>query len=90
MSDDARRDRAYAWYTRMSMPARDDMKERVDEMRASAGIGVEDVDLLPWGASGKRVNVAKMQQFINAGFKKKVTCKKKAAAAPAAADSDSD
>jgi hypothetical protein len=90
MSDDARRDRAYAWYTRMAMPNRVDMKERVNEMPASAGIGVDDIDLLPWGASGKMVNVAKMQKFINAGFKKKFTRKAKVGAAPVVSDSDSD
>jgi hypothetical protein len=90
MSDDARRDRAYAWYTRMAMPNRVDMKKRMNEMPSSAGIGIGDVDLLPWGASGKLVNIAKMQKFIHAGFKKKFTRKAKVGSAPAVSDSDSD
>lgn len=87
MSEAARRDRAYSWYTRMAMPTREAMKEKVDTMPTSSGLTKECVDLLPWNASGKMVNVAKMQKFINAGFKKKFTSRRKT---KAAVDSDSD
>jgi hypothetical protein len=67
MSEDARRGRAYAWYSRMAMPTRDAMKERVARMPTSAGVLVEDVDLLPWTYNDKLVNVEEMQNFINDG-----------------------
>lgn len=87
MSESARRDRAYKWYTRMGQPARDAMKERVETMPVSSGISVDDVDLLPWNASGKHVNIAKMQRYINESFKKTFTSR---TAKPAGGDSDSD
>ena len=72
MSENACRERAYGWYTRMAMPPKDEMKQRIAGMSASSGVRVEDVDLLPWSASNRMVNVAKMQRFINEGFKKKI------------------
>jgi hypothetical protein len=67
VSEGARRGRAYAWHTRMAMPTRDAMKERVARMPTSAGVLVEDVDLLPWSYNDKMVNIEKMQNFINDG-----------------------
>ena len=88
MSEAARRDRAYSWYTRMAMPTKEAMKEKVELMPTSAGLTVDDVDLLPWSMGGKMVNVAKMQKFINEGFKKKFTSRRKKKAADSDSDSD--
>lgn len=63
-SENARRERAYSWYTRSAMPKRDDFKERVRAMPLSSGITEEDVDLLPWNSRGTMVNVAKMNSFL--------------------------
>ncbi|GAX19517.1 hypothetical protein FisN_19Hh092 [Fistulifera solaris] len=87
MSENARRERAYGWYTRMAMPSKDDMKQRVAGMPASSGVRVEDVDLLPWSVSGRMVNVAKMQKYINEGFKKKIAPRPRRPIKP---DSDSE
>ena len=88
MSEDARRERAYSWYTRMAMPKRDEMKERVTTMHRTSGVTEEDIDLMPWNAKGTMVNVGKMQRFINAGFKKKFTRKNSKASADSDSDSD--
>ena len=88
MSEDARRERAYSWYTRMAMPSRAEMKERVSTMKRSSGVAEEDIDLMPWNAKGTMVNVGKMQRFINAGFKKKFTRKNSRASADSDSDSD--
>jgi len=87
MSEDARRERAYTWYTRMGMPTKEAMKERLEMMPSSSGITTEDVDLMPWNASEKMVNVGKMQRFLNAGFKNKFKHRKKKAVV---VDDDSD
>jgi hypothetical protein len=77
MSDDARRERCYSWYTRMAMPSREDMKTRLKDMPSSTtGVTPDDVDLLPWNDKGSIVNVGKMQRFINAGFKSKFTSRR--------------
>jgi hypothetical protein len=81
MSEDARRLRAHTWYSRMGMPSRKIMKERVDMMPFSVCVSVEDVDLLIWNYNCEMVNVGKMQKFINAGFKKSPRKEKKVVAA---------
>ena len=39
-------------------------------MPAFSGTTADDVDLLPWNLTGRHVNIAKMQRYINDGFKK--------------------
>jgi hypothetical protein len=68
MSKSGRVERAYSWYTRMAMPNRDKMKERVQFMPASAGVTPDDVDLLPWNARGTFVSVAAMMRMNRTGF----------------------
>jgi hypothetical protein len=63
MSKAARIERAYSWYTRMAMPTREKMKERVQFMPASSGVTPDDVDLLPWNARGSFVSVAAMMKM---------------------------
>lgn len=63
MSKAARVERAYSWYSRMAMPTRDKMKERVEFMPASSGVTPDDVDLLPWNARGSFVSVAAMMRM---------------------------
>jgi hypothetical protein len=81
VSEHKRRLNAYTRYTHLSMPTRKSMKERAGMMPMSAGLSVEDVDLLPWSHDGEIVNVAKMQKFVNEDYKKKFPRKKKVAAA---------
>jgi hypothetical protein len=80
LSEHARRLHAYTRYTHLGMPARQVMKERAGLMPLSAGLSIEDVDLLPWSHDGEIVNVAKMQKFVNEDYKKKFPRKKAAAA----------
>ncbi len=68
MSKAARVERAYSWYSRMAMPTRDKMKERVEFMPASAGVTPDDVDLLPWNARGTFVSVAAMMRMNRTSF----------------------
>lgn len=63
MSKAARVERAYSWYTRMAMPTREKMKQRVEFMPASSGVTPDDVDLLPWNARGTFVSVAAMMRM---------------------------
>jgi hypothetical protein len=63
MSKAARVERAYSWYSRMAMPTREKMKERVEYMPASSGVTPDDVDLLPWNARGSFVSVAAMMRM---------------------------
>jgi hypothetical protein len=63
MSKAARVERAYSWYSRMAMPTREKMKERVEYMPASSGVTPDDVDLLPWNARGTFVSVAAMMRM---------------------------
>ena len=61
MSEAARRDRAYQWYSRCGQPNRKDLKRRIAVMKKSdAGVSTEDVDLLPWNFNGSLINVSKM------------------------------
>jgi uncharacterized phage infection (PIP) family protein YhgE len=63
-SEKARIERAYTWYTRMAMPNREKMKERIVLMSSTTGVAVEDVDLLPWNAKGTFVSVATMMKIL--------------------------
>jgi hypothetical protein len=69
-SKTARRLRAYTCYSQMGMPSLKVMKARVALMPPSTRLTAEDVGLLPWTYNGKRVDVAKMQDFITAGSKR--------------------
>lgn len=62
-SEKARIERAYTWYTRMAMPSREKMKERIALMSSTTGVSEEDVDLLPWNARGTFVSVATMMKI---------------------------
>jgi hypothetical protein len=75
MSKAARVERAYSWYSRMAMPTREKMKERVEFMPASSGVTPDDVDLLPWNARGTFVSVAAMMRMNRtaSSFKKPMT-----------------
>ena len=68
MSKAARVERAYSWYSRMAMPTREKMKERVEYMPASSGVTADDVDLLPWNARGTFVSVAAMMRMNRTAF----------------------
>lgn len=62
-SEKARIERAYAWYTRMAMPSREKMKERIGLMSCTTGVEKDDIDLLPWNARGTFVSVATMMKI---------------------------
>ena len=88
MSKPARVERAYSWYTRMAMPSRDKMKQRVEFMPASSGVTPDDVDLLPWNARGSFVSVAAMMRMNRTASQSGSS--KGAAGTKSSADSDSD
>eukprot|EP00977_Amphora_coffeiformis_P007710 scaffold1690_cov182-Amphora_coffeaeformis.AAC.67 len=69
MSEKARRERVYMWYTRTAMPNKKLLTEKVKKLPVDAGVSVEDIDLLPWDERGMRVNIAKMNQVM-LGIKK--------------------
>ena len=87
MSKAARVERAYSWYTRMAMPTRDKMKQRVEYMPASSGVTPDDVDLLPWNARGSFVSVAAMMRMNRTASQSGATGAKSSASV---SDSDSD
>jgi hypothetical protein len=89
MSKAARVERAYSWYSRMAMPTREKMKERVEYMPASSGVTPDDVDLLPWNARGTFVSVAAMMR-MNRTSASVFTSKAKSTNTIAESDSDSD
>jgi hypothetical protein len=62
-SDKARTERAYGWYTKLAFPSRKEMRERVACI-SNVDISIDDIDLLPWTASQKRVNVAKVNMIL--------------------------
>lgn len=64
MSEKARLERVYNWYTRAGMPHKTDFIERVEMLPRSAGVSVADVELLPWDKRGKWVNVAKISSQL--------------------------
>jgi hypothetical protein len=64
MSEAARRERVYMWYTRTAMPNKQLLKEKVAKLPADAGLTVEDVELLPWDDAGKRVNLAQINKLM--------------------------
>ena len=69
MSENARRERVYMWYTRTAMPNKKLLTDKVMKLPPDAGVSVEDIDLLPWDERGMRVNIAKMNQVM-LGIKK--------------------
>jgi chromosome segregation ATPase len=62
-SEKKRMERAYGWYTKLSFPEKEDMRERIAKIQ-NVDISVDDIDLLPWTPSGKRINVAKMNMIL--------------------------
>jgi hypothetical protein len=87
MTKPARVERAYSWYTRMAMPSRDKMKQRVEFMPASSGVTPDDVDLLPWNARGTFVSVAAMMRMNRTASQ---SGNKGATSAKSTSESDSD
>jgi hypothetical protein len=67
-SDDARRRQlAFSWYSQMSEPDRSEFKRKVAALH-SLNITPDDVDLLPWNATGSVVDVAKMNTLTKANL----------------------
>lgn len=64
MSEKARLERIYGWYTRSGMPPKDEFIQKVSLMPPSAGVSEEDVELLPWSKNGKWINAAKVTSII--------------------------
>lgn len=60
MSEEARRDRVYQWYSRCGQPSRKELKRRIASLKFKQGVAVEDVDLLPWNFNGSMINVSQM------------------------------
>ena len=63
MSEEARRDRVYQWYSRCGQPNRKELKRRIAALKHKDGLSVEDVDLLPWNFNGTMINVSKMLEY---------------------------
>jgi hypothetical protein len=68
-AEEVRRQFIFNWYSRMSMPNREDFKEKV-AAQSSIGITPEDVDSLPWNSTGKMVSIAKMNALTRATMQK--------------------
>jgi hypothetical protein len=66
---DARRIRAFSWYSQLSTPTRAEFKQRVAAVE-EIDISPFDIDLLPWNASGTIVNIAKMNAHTRASIMK--------------------
>jgi len=62
-TEKARMERAYGWYTKLAMPKRSVMKKKISLIK-SIDVSEDDVDLLPWNASGTMVNVAKLNSML--------------------------
>jgi hypothetical protein len=90
MSKAARVERAYSWYSRMAMPTREKMKQRVEYMPASSGVTPDDVDLLPWNARGTFVSVAAMMRMNRTCASSTKTVEETKKSAGSDSDSDSD
>lgn len=74
MSEGARRGRCYDWYKRLSMPSKEELKEKIFSLPPSTGVSPEDVELLPWNPAGRVVNPLKMQTLSTACRKSKKQC----------------
>lgn len=72
MSEEGRRGRCYDWYKRLSMPSKEEMKEKILSLPPSSGVSAEDIELLPWNPTGRVVNPRKMQMLslTNKSFRK--------------------
>jgi hypothetical protein len=64
-SEDARRQRAFKWYARLSTPRRKEFKRQVTDL-VSADITEDDIDLLPWNLTGSRVSISEMNAITRA------------------------
>jgi hypothetical protein len=62
-SDRARCQRAFGWYSKLAQPKREVFKKKI-LLISTIDITDEDVDLLPWNASGTMVNVAKLNAAL--------------------------
>jgi hypothetical protein len=61
MSDDARKQRAYSWYSRCGHPVKKELIKRIKAMGTGAcDIIVADIELLPWNFNGTMVIASKM------------------------------
>jgi hypothetical protein len=63
MSEAGRRERCYQWYKRLSMPSKEEMKEKMLSIPPSSGVTAEDIELLPWNITERVVNPRKMQML---------------------------
>ena len=64
MSENARRERVYQWYTRTAMPNKKLLTDKIAKLPPDAGLSVADVDLLPWDDTGKRVNLGEINKLL--------------------------
>jgi hypothetical protein len=62
-SEKKRTQRAYGWYTKLAFPSKEEMRKKVALIK-DVDISVDDIDLLPWTASCKRVDVVKMNRVL--------------------------
>jgi hypothetical protein len=60
MSEDARKARAYSWYSRCGHPVKKELIRRVRAMGKGSDIAVADIELLPWNFNGTMVMASKM------------------------------
>jgi len=54
-----RKQRAYAWYTKMGMPSRRYLKRQIQTIN-NIDVSGDDIELLPWDESGNAVDKSKM------------------------------
>lgn len=71
MSEEGRRDRAYAWYIRCGQLNRDELKKRISGVSQSGEgsfiqVTTADIDLLPWNFNGSMVNASRMMALKKA------------------------
>jgi hypothetical protein len=63
---DVRRERAFLWYTRLGTPTRRQFKRKVAAVEW-INVTPREIDLLPWGLTGRAVNMEKMKVMVRAG-----------------------
>ena len=70
--DVRRRQLAFSWYSMHSTPSRSEFKEKVAVLYVFSispdDISPDDVDLLPWNATGSKVNISKMNALTRASL----------------------
>jgi hypothetical protein len=71
-SEGARRARVFSLYSQMCQPIRTAFKRRVAALEyMSMDITSDDIDLLPWNATGSMVNISKMNALARASIMKR-------------------